>query len=34
VLTADSTATSGVKWAVAAAPVDDPYPVVFFLGGM
>jgi hypothetical protein len=34
VLTADSAATSGVKWAVAAAPVDDPYPVVFFLGGM
>jgi hypothetical protein len=34
VLTADSDATSGVKWAVAAAPVDDPYPVVFFLGGM
>ena len=34
VLTADSSATAGVSWQVAAAPVDDPYPVVFFLGGM
>jgi len=34
VLTADSAATLGIKWAVAAAPVDDPYPVVMFLGGM
>ena len=34
VLTADSSETLGVKWAVAAAPVDDPYPVVMFLGGM
>lgn len=34
VLTADSTAAAGVSWQVAAAPVDDPYPVVFFLGGM
>ena len=34
VLTADSTAAAGVKWAVAAAPVDDPFPVGMFLGGM
>ena len=34
VLTADSAETLGIKWAVAAAPVDDPYPVVMFLGGM
>lgn len=34
VLTADSAEASGVKWAVAAAPVDDPYPTAMFLGGM
>jgi hypothetical protein len=34
VLTVDSNETAGVKWAVAAAPVDDPFPVVMFLGGM
>ena len=34
VLTVDSTTGTGLKWAVAAAPVDDPLPVVFFLGGM
>lgn len=34
VLTVDSNETAGVKWAVAAAPVDDPFPVGFFLGGM
>ena len=34
VLTADSTATAGVKWAVAAPPVDDPFPTAMFLGGM
>jgi hypothetical protein len=34
VLTVDSSAAAGVAWAVAAAPVDDPLPVVFFLGGM
>lgn len=34
VLTADSAEAVGVKWALAAAPVDDPYPVSFFLGGM
>jgi hypothetical protein len=34
VLTADSAEASGLKWAVAAAPVDPPIPVAFFLGGM
>jgi len=34
VLTADSAEAAGVKWAVAAAPVDDPFPTVFMLGGM
>jgi hypothetical protein len=34
VLTADSNEASGLKWAVAAAPVDPPIPVAFFLGGM
>jgi hypothetical protein len=34
VLTVDSNETAGVKWAVAAAPVDDPFPVGMFLGGM
>jgi len=34
VLTADSTQASGLTWAVAAAPVDPPIPVAFFLGGM
>ena len=34
VLTADSTQATGLKWAVAAAPVDPPIPVAFFLGGM
>lgn len=34
VLTADSTAAAGVKWAVAASPVADPFPVGFLLGGM
>jgi hypothetical protein len=34
VLTADSDATLGIKWAVAAAPVDDPFPTAMFLGGM
>jgi hypothetical protein len=34
VLTADSTAAAGVSWQVAAAPVDDPFPVGMFLGGM
>lgn len=34
VLTVDSNEAAGVKWAVAAAPVDDPFPVGFFLGGM
>ena len=33
VLTADSTQTSGLKWATAAAPVDDPYPTSFMLMG-
>ena len=34
VLTVDSAQATGLTWAVAAAPVDDPLPVVFFLGGM
>ena len=34
VLTADSAEATGVKWAVAAAPVDDPFPTAMFLGGM
>lgn len=34
VLTADSSAAAGVSWQVAAAPVDPPIPVAFFLGGM
>lgn len=34
VLTADSNESTGLKWAVAAAPVDPPIPVAFFLGGM
>jgi len=34
VLTADSAEASGLKWAVAAAPVDDPFPTAMFLGGM
>lgn len=34
VLTVDSNEAAGVKWAVAAAPVDDPFPVGMFLGGM
>lgn len=33
VLTADSTQASGLKWATAAAPVDDPYPTSFMLMG-
>ena len=33
VLTADSTEVSGLKWATAAAPVDDPYPTSFMLMG-
>jgi len=33
VLTADSTETTGLKWATAAAPVDDPYPTSFMLMG-
>jgi hypothetical protein len=33
VLTADSTQASGIKWATAAAPVDDPYPTSFMLMG-
>ena len=34
VLTADSAEATGIKWAVAAAPVDDPFPTAMFLGGM
>jgi len=34
VLTADSSVSAGVSWQVAAAPVDDPFPVGMFLGGM
>ena len=34
VLTADSTATAGVSWQVAASPVQDPFIVSFLLGGM
>ncbi len=33
VLTADSTQAAGLKWATAAAPVDDPYPTSFMLMG-
>jgi hypothetical protein len=33
VLTADSTQATGIKWATAAAPVDDPYPTSFMLMG-
>lgn len=33
VLTVDSTQASGLKWATAAAPVDDPYPTSFMLMG-
>jgi len=34
VLTVDSTQATGLTWAVAAAPVADPFPVGFLLGGM
>lgn len=34
VLTVDSAQASGLTWAVAAAPVADPFPVGFLLGGM
>jgi hypothetical protein len=34
VLTADSAEATGLKWAIAAAPVDDPFPTAMFLGGM
>ena len=34
VLTADTAEATGLKWAVAASPVDDPFPTVFMLGGM
>lgn len=34
VLTADAASAAGVKWAVAAAPVQDPFGVGFLLGGM
>ena len=33
VLTADSTQTTGLKWAAASVPVDDPYPTSFMLMG-
>ena len=34
VLTVDSVQATGLTWAVAAAPVADPFPVGFLLGGM
>ena len=34
VITVDSAQGSGLTWAVAAAPVADPFPVGFLLGGM
>ena len=34
VLTADSASAAGVKWAVAAAPVEQPFVASFLLGGM
>lgn len=33
VLTADSAEATGLKWAAASVPVDDPYPTSFMLMG-